>query len=157
MNFDDDKKGPAVKTPPPLIFLTLLLIAYGFEQLLPLNIGQSSTLHIISVSAIVIGLGIIIHVALMFWQAKTCIEPWKPTSAIITSGIYAYSRNPIYAGLCFVQIGLGLYLNSLWVLFSFLPAAMLISALVIKKEERYLESKFGEEYLSYKKRVRRWI
>jgi len=153
----DDTKGPAVKTPPPLIFLTLLLITYGIEQLLPLNIGQSPLLQIISASAIVIGLGIIIHVAFMFWQAKTCIEPWKPTSTIITSGIYAYSRNPIYAGFCFVQVGLGLYLNSLWVLFSFLPAAILVNVLVIKKEEHYLERKFGDEYLSYKERVRRWI
>ncbi len=157
MNFDNDKRGPAVKTPPPLIFLTLLLFAYGIEQYLPLNMGQSPLLNIVSIGAIVIGLGTIIHVGIMFWQAKTCIEPWKPTSTIITGGLYAYSRNPIYTGLCFVQIGLGLYLNSLWVVLSFLPAATLINYLVIHKEEHYLEQKFGDEYLDYKQRVRRWL
>jgi protein-S-isoprenylcysteine O-methyltransferase Ste14 len=157
MNVEDDKKGPAVKVPPPLIFLTFLLIAYGIEQYLPFEMGQSPILWAISVGTITMGLATILHVAIMFRRAKTSIEPWKPTSAIITQGIYAYSRNPIYAGLCFVQIGLGFYLNSLWVVFSFLPAAILINHLVIKREECYLESKFGNEYLNYKERVRRWL
>ncbi len=157
MNYDNDKKGPAVKTPPPLIFLTFLLFAYGVEQYLPLNVGQSPLLNMICVVTIVIGLGSLIHVAIMFRQAKTSIEPWKPTSTIITGGLYAYSRNPIYVGLCLIQIGLGLYLNSLWVVLSFLPAATLVNYLVVHKEEHYLEKKFGDEYLRYKQRVRRWL
>lgn len=157
MNLDDDIKGPAVKFPPPLIFLSLLLSTYGIEQLLPLHIGRSLALDLFSIGITLLGFGIITHVALMFRRAKTCLEPWKPTSTIITSGIYAYSRNPIYAGLCFVQIGLGLYLNSFWVVFSFLPSATLVYYVAIRKEELYLECKFGDEYLHYKKGVRRWL
>jgi protein-S-isoprenylcysteine O-methyltransferase Ste14 len=157
MNQDSDKHGAAVKFPPPLVFLTVLIIFYGINHFFPLNIGSSAVLSLISIAAVTIGFGIIIHVAFMFRRARTHIEPWKPTTTIITDGIYAYSRNPIYTGFCFIQIGLGLYLNSYWTLFSFLPAAFLVHHAAIRKEEIYLESKFGIEYLQYKNSVRCWI
>jgi protein-S-isoprenylcysteine O-methyltransferase Ste14 len=75
----------------------------------------------------------------------------------VSSGIFSISRNPIYVALCFANIGIGLILNSWWVLVSFIPAAILVYLITIKSEESYLERKFGDEYLAYKSRVRRWL
>ena len=104
-----------------------------------------------------LGIGIVILVAQSFKHAETNIEPWKPTTRIISTGIYAYSRNPVYAGFCLVSIGIGIFFNSFWILISFIPSAILVYYVAIKKEEIYLEKKFGEEYLYYKNKVRRWL
>ena len=64
----------------------------------------------------------LLGIGLMFHRHKTSIEPWKPTSTVMAHGPYAYSRNPIYVGFCFVVIGVGLSQNSLWITLSFLPA-----------------------------------
>jgi protein-S-isoprenylcysteine O-methyltransferase Ste14 len=94
-----------------------------------------------------------------FRRVKTHIEPWKPTTTIITTGFFAISRNPIYLAFCVagIGIGIGMILHSWWVVFSCIPAAMLVYYFVIKREEAYLERKFGEAYLQYKARVRRWL
>ena len=157
MNIEDDKKGAAVKFPPPLIFLILLLAAYGVQYFWPIGIGSSSGFKYFGLGIVMLGIGIVILVSRSFKRAKTNIEPWKPTSKIISAGIFAYSRNPIYAGFCFVPIGIGVFLNSLWILISFIPSAVLVYTIAIKKEEAYLEKKFGEEYEHYKSKVRRWL
>jgi protein-S-isoprenylcysteine O-methyltransferase Ste14 len=83
--------------------------------------------------------------------------PWKPTKNIITDGIYGWSRNPIYLGFNLLPIGMGIFFDNVWVLLSFVPAAFTLYHVAIKKEEVYLEEKFGDEYLGYKNKVRRWI
>ena len=100
---------------------------------------------------------VILVAAQSFRRANTSIEPWHPASSIITSGIYRFSRNPIYLAFCWATIGIGMILNSWWVVASFIPAAVLIHLFIIKREEVYLEAKFGEQYLRYKSRVGRWF
>lgn len=156
-NIDNDEKGAAVKFPPPLIFLLSILSAYGIHYLKPLNIGASLEVKIVGILMILLALAAIAYISRIFSKAQTSIEPWKPTIAIISTGFYAWSRNPIYVIFCFATVGLGLLLDSYWVLLSFLPSAVLVYFIAIRKEEAYLERKFGEEYLLYKKRVRRWL
>ena len=105
----------------------------------------------------VVGVGVAIVVNSSFNRVGTAIEPWKPTTAIVTKGIYAWSRNPIYLGFCLINAGIGIANNSFWIFISFIPAAILLYHVAIAKEEAYLEKKFGDEYLAYKKKVRRWI
>ena len=157
MNKEDDLKGPAVKFPPPLIFLILMLVAYGAEHFFPISIGNSSGLKYMGVVIVILGICIVILVKRTFKRAETNIEPWKPTSKIISTGIFAYSRNPVYMAFCLASIGVGIFLNSLWILISFIPSAFLVYTIAIKKEELYLEEKFGEEYMHYKNQVRRWL
>lgn len=157
MSLENDKKGAAVKFPPLLIFLFLLVIAYGLQYFWPISIIGSSGLRYIGGGVVMLGIGIVILAAQSFKRAETNIEPWKPTTKIISTGIYTYSRNPIYTGFCLVLIGIGIFLNSLWILISFIPSAILVYYVAIKKEEIYLERKFGEEYISYKNKVRRWL
>jgi len=92
-----------------------------------------------------------------FFRNKTHIEPWKPTSSIISTGVFRYSRNPIYLAFCLALLAGGLLLDSWWGIVAIAPLAWLLQVLVIRKEEVYLEAKFGECYLDYKRRVRRWF
>ncbi len=90
-------------------------------------------------------------------KAQTNIEPWKPTNAIISDGIYSYSRNPIYVSLILIYLGVASIFNAVWLL---PPLALVLIAMqygVILREERYLKTKFGDEYSGYMKNVRRWI
>ncbi len=157
MASEDDKKGPSVKFPPPLIFLFLMIAAYGVHIIHPVDMASLPTLKYTGLLIVVLGFTVIILISRSFKRANTSIEPWKPTTAIISNGVYTYSRNPIYLALCLITIGMGFFLNSLWVLLSVIPAAVLVYYIAIKKEEAYLEKKFGDEYLQYKNKVRRWL
>jgi protein-S-isoprenylcysteine O-methyltransferase Ste14 len=90
-------------------------------------------------------------------RAKTTIDPSEHSSKVVTSGMYAYSRNPIYLGWFFFISGMGFRNASLSVLAIAVAMILLLFWAVILKEETYLESKFGDEYLSYKNSVRRWL
>ena len=154
------KDNPGVIAPPPLIFLSGLILGgivhwfYPFYTLPPeyLNISR-----ILGILLVVFGLGIILIAKVKMQRAKTNIEPWKPTNAIVTDGIYSYSRNPVYVAMAVIFFGVKLIFNSVW----FAPFLVLVLLVmhygVILREERYLENKFGDEYLNYKKKVRRWI
>jgi len=84
-------------------------------------------------------------------------NPWKPTTEIIQRKPFRISRNPMYLQLILVCVGLAIMLWNLWILLLVPLRAWLLQRLVIAPEEAYLERKFGETYLAYKRRVRRWI
>lgn len=152
-----DKKGAGVKFPPPLIFLLLIFIGIALDYLWPVGMGIPESIKVLGIALLLFAVAVAILVNANFKRLGTAIEPWKPTTNIITTGFYAWSRNPIYAGFCLFNIGLGLAMNSFWVFISFIPGATLVYFIAIAKEEAYLEEKFGKEYLAYKNKVRRWI
>lgn len=157
MSLERDEKGAGVKFPPPLIFLILMIAAYGVHYIWPISLPSSLILKFIGVKLIILGFCIIIIAATSFKRVETSIEPWKPTTAIISTGIFAYSRNPIYVAFCLITIGIGVVLNNVWMVLCTAPSALLVYYVAIKKEEAYLEQKFGEEYVQYKNKVRRWL
>ena len=77
--------------------------------------------------------------------------------SIITNGPYRFSRNPIYLSFTLLQLGLGMWANSAWLVGMLIPTLVLMSYGVIAREERYMARKFGDEYLQYKRAVRRWF
>ncbi len=81
----------------------------------------------------------------------------QPSTAIITTGPFRYSRNPAYVALTLLCVGLGVLLDNPWILVLLLPAVLLVHFGVVRREERYLERRFGEEYRRYKASVRRWL
>ena len=90
-------------------------------------------------------------------HAGTTDSPYEPVSHLVTEGPFHYTRNPAYLSMTMIYTAIATLANALWVI-ALLPVALLvIQRVVIEREERYLEGKFGEEYLSYKARVRRWI
>ena len=153
----EDNRGPGLKFPPPLLALAAIGVAWLVDQLRPLPIvdGEAAWLG----GAAVIGIAVLIALIALahFIEAKTKVEPWHPTTRIIQTGLYRYSRNPIYLSFCIATVGAGLMLNSWWVIASVAVLKSLLERFVISREEAYLERKFGEPYLEYKQRVRRWL
>jgi protein-S-isoprenylcysteine O-methyltransferase Ste14 len=92
-----------------------------------------------------------------FLRAKTTPHPNHPVSALVTSGPYRFSRNPMYVGLSGFVAGLALLANAAWVAAMLVPVWIAMNRLVIAREEVYLERKFGEDYRAFRKRTRRWL
>jgi protein-S-isoprenylcysteine O-methyltransferase Ste14 len=90
-------------------------------------------------------------------KADTPIDVREPTRTVVTTGIYAYTRNPLYLALLLMELGIGSLRNSRWHWLLALPTAALLQRLVIAPEEAYLERKFDGTYIDYKSRVRRWL
>lgn len=92
-----------------------------------------------------------------FHSAGTPVPGNRPTTAIVKVGPYRFSRNPIYLAFSVFQTGIALIVNDAWIIVTLLPAISVMSFVVIPREERYLEARFGEEYKKYKASVRRWL
>ncbi len=153
----EKKDTPNVIAPPPIIFLSGLLLGGFVTWHHPFPILSNTIAIALGVLLVVTGIGVIATTWRQMNAAKTNIEPWKPTTAILDSGLYSISRNPIYVAMIIIYLGVTFLFNSIWYL-PFLPITILFIYFgVILREEKYLESKFGEDYLDYKKRVRRWI
>jgi protein-S-isoprenylcysteine O-methyltransferase Ste14 len=146
-----------VKFPPPLLFLLLIGLGAGLDAIWPLGMGIPESVETLGIAVTLFGVTVVILINGTFKRSSTAIEPWKPTTALITHGFYRYSRNPVYVGFCLFNMGIGLATNSLWIFLSFIPGAVLVYYIAIAREEAYLERAFGQEYLDYKSKVRRWL
>ena len=153
---------PGVRFPPP----TLFIAGFGIAWLLEMYVsririvnarGSTAIFEILGVTCW--GLGIILMVwgLVTFAMARTAILPMRPASRIVDHGPYRFTRNPMYVGMSLAYLGGAFVLNSVWALIFFPVVIALLSRLVITREERYLSSAFGEEYDSYRGRVRRWL
>ena len=106
---------------------------------------------------------VLIAMALFFWSVRTFgaagtpVPGNRPTTAIVRTGPYRFSRNPIYLAFSLLQLGVALWVNSVWVLVTLVPAVALMSFVVIPREEHHLESRFSSDDSPYKATVRRWL
>ena len=149
-----------VIAPPPLLALAALVIGLALDWLLPVRVlsGLLSFPIRIIIAAILVALGAVLGLSALiaFFKAHTHVEPWKPTSALVTGGIFRHLRNPMYVGLCLLLIGAAVLLASVWTLATTLLFALVLHAGVVRREERYLAGKFGEAYRDYCARVPRY-
>lgn len=150
---------PGVIALPPFIFLGFLVAAAMLEAIVPLSVLAAHALARYLVGAalaacgfVMIGMG-----TRRFVAAGTNIPPNLPTTALVVEGIYGQTRNPLYLGATLVYLGLSVASGSLWAILLMMPLLWVINVGVIAREERYLERKFGDAYLAYKARVRRWV
>ena len=90
-------------------------------------------------------------------RARTSLDFRRPTIALVTTGPFRFSRNPSYLSLSLLYIGIGIAMDSIWVLAMIIPVVVVTHVTVIVREERYLERVFGEDYRRYKASVRRWL
>ena len=144
---------------PPLIFLGFLAAATVLEAIVPLPIlvAHSLARYVAGVALAAGGFVMIAIGTRRFAAAGTNIPPTLPTTALVVDGIYRRTRNPLYLGTTLIYLGLGVAAGSLWVIGLLVPLLWVINVGVVKREERYLERKFGDAYRAYKARVRRWI
>ncbi|MBO0912523.1 MAG: isoprenylcysteine carboxylmethyltransferase family protein [Acidobacteria bacterium] len=141
---------------PPAIYL--IAIAAGlllhFARPIPFAPGLAKPLGaIIAIGAAALS----VWSVRTFRSAGTPVPGNRPTAAIVKSGPYRFSRNPIYLAFSLFQTGIALMVNDAWILVTLLAAVSVISFVVIPREERYLQARFGKEYGTYKAGVRRWL
>jgi len=106
---------------------------------------------------VVLAIALFSYSVAKFRAAGTPVPARKPTTVIVRTGPYRFSRNPIYLAFSLLQLGIAIWVNSLWLLATLVGAVALIHSIVIPREEQYLERRFGAEYLDYKASVRRWL
>ncbi len=142
---------------PFVIYMVLGVIAALLQRWLPLPALAPARAPILGTIIMVLSLAIGLPSVLNMLAAKTTPNPHRPTTALVFSGPYRFSRNPMYVGLTLLYVGLVIYFRVTWGLL-LLPAIIwLVTIWVIVPEETYLEQKFGTAYLEYKSTVRRWI
>ena len=146
-----------VPVPPPLIFVAGLA-AGGVAELVRSTTGPSRSISLtIGVVGVLAWLALDGLASMRFVRAGTPVIPFKPTTALVVDGPYRISRNPIYLGMAALYVGLAFLLGILWSLLLLPFVLIAVDRLIIAREEPYLERKFGQDYVEYKKRVRRWI
>jgi protein-S-isoprenylcysteine O-methyltransferase Ste14 len=141
---------------PPFVFLTAILLG--------IVLNRAWHLHFIPSGLWLLGPFLIFCAALLFLlsfrefhAAGTSVRGSERTTAIVRTGPYRFSRNPIYLSFILLMLGLSVWLNDLWLLITLVPAVGVIAGVVISREERFLERNFGDQYSSYKAAVRRWL
>lgn len=145
---------------PPLLFLGALLLGVVLDRLLgfPIPLPDGGLARwIIGGSLILAGLALATAGIRNFSRAGTPVPSIHPTRVLVTSGIHARTRNPIYLGMFLTYGGIGVAARSPWILILMLPLAVTIRYGVVAREEAYLERRFGDAYRAYKARVRRWL
>jgi protein-S-isoprenylcysteine O-methyltransferase Ste14 len=145
-----------VIAPPPIIYLVFLLLGFVLESVMPDN-DLPAVVQWLGALLIVAGLALGFGFERALKRADTPANPFKPTQSIATDGVYRFTRNPAYLSMTIVYVGIALAADAPWALVLLIPATLVIQFGVIAREERYLERSFGDEYLSYKQRTRRWI
>jgi protein-S-isoprenylcysteine O-methyltransferase Ste14 len=155
MNQKDDHAQITIN--PFLIYIFVALGAVLLQRFLPLPFIEQSDARIIGVMIMIINIIIGLPAARKMLSAKTSLNPHRPTTALVFSGPYRFSRNPMYIGLTLLYAGLMVFFQITWGLLLLPFVIWLITIWVIIPEEKYLETKFGNEYLNYKSSVRRWV
>ena len=146
-----------IKIPPPILVLILATSNYFSQN--QLEIIYLPYKHSISILILLVGTIILINPVFKFIKSKTTVNPVKfvNVNKLVTSGIYKYSRNPMYLGMILIIISTSIfYLNYYSMLTPFI-FYFWINRFQIKREEIFLKEKFGKEYLSYISKTRRWI
>ncbi len=156
----ETRDNAGVIAPPPLIALAAVVLGLALDWLLPAYLLRVllSWPERIAIAVVLIGTGAALAIPAMrgFRSAGTHVEPWKPSLALVTDGIFGWLRNPMYVGLTLLLAGLSILLASDWMLVMTIIFVPVIHFGVVKREERYLEAKFGDAYRSYKARVPRY-
>ncbi len=150
-------EGPGLPVHPPVVYLLALLVAVGLNFLWPTSLLPGWWGVITGILVIGWGVAIMPAVVSRFRRAGTAFDPHKPASALITDGPYRFSRNPAYVALTLWYLGIGLVLNNAWILLLAIPPVLVMDRRAIPREERHLEEKFGQDYVRYKAKVRRWL
>lgn len=157
MAVEPDSAG--VRLPPPFIYLGALLLGLAADRLVALSYFGIDRWLLVATGALLFAAGAVMMLAAagLFRRLGTNIPPSRPTTLIATTGPYRWTRNPMYLGMALVYAGIAVGFDGAIAL-ALLPLVLIvIQKQVIAREERYLESKFGDDYRRYKAKVRRWL
>jgi protein-S-isoprenylcysteine O-methyltransferase Ste14 len=147
-------------TRPPFLYLACLLTGLALDRVrpLPLALPEAALIRWTGGGGpIVLGVAVVAAGIRNFSRAATPVPSNQPVRALVTTGIHAWSRNPIYVGMSLCYAGIAIAARSPWVLILSLPLVVILRYGVVAREEAYLERRFGDTYRDYKARVRRWL
>jgi protein-S-isoprenylcysteine O-methyltransferase Ste14 len=142
---------------PPLVYLASIALGALMQRVVPLPFLPRTIAVWLGASLVAVAIALLFSAVAKFRAAGTPVPARKPTTVIVRTGPYRFSRNPIYLAFSLLQLGIAIWTNSLWLLATLVGAVALIHYVVVPKEEQYLERKFGTYYLEYKASVRRWL
>jgi protein-S-isoprenylcysteine O-methyltransferase Ste14 len=152
-----EEDRPGVPIAPPLLFVLPIVASLALEWFVPTGFMHGALRWIVGVLIFVAGVALNVVGFITQKRAGTDPIPFNPSTRIVAHGLYRFTRNPMYIGFALCTFGLAVLVDSAWVLLAVPVGLVLIHRIVVTREELYLERKFGEEYLTYKRRVRRWI
>ncbi|MEP6748930.1 MAG: isoprenylcysteine carboxylmethyltransferase family protein [Bacteroidota bacterium] len=156
---ENKKDSPGVYTPPPLIYVVTFLAALLVQKFIPIDaslIGTKLT-KITGIIFFMIAVFFLFRSLRQFFYSKNTLILIKPAFSLQTGGIYNITRNPMYVGLAFIYLGVSCFIGNWWNIILFPLLLVIVQERIIKCEEKYLERRFGTEYISYKTKVRRWL
>lgn len=142
---------------PPLIYLGAIVLGLLLHFAWSVRLVSRATSVPLGGTVVLVAAVLFLYAVRTFETAGTPVRANCPTTMIVRTGPYRYSRNPIYLAFSLLQIGIAFWVNSFWLLVTLMPAVVLMSFVVIPREERYLEAHFPSDYLPYKASVRRWL
>jgi protein-S-isoprenylcysteine O-methyltransferase Ste14 len=142
---------------PPIVTLMFIVIAYFLGRFVPIPFVPPMMLRNVGLLLTFIGFLLGVGAFIEFRKVRTTLDPHASAKQLVTSGIYRYTRNPIYLGFLLMVIGLPLNSGLIWGLVMAPLYMMTMTRLVIEREEAYLEKKFKDQYTGYRSRVRRWL
>jgi protein-S-isoprenylcysteine O-methyltransferase Ste14 len=143
--------------PAPLIFLLFLLLGALLDRVIPVHLHPNDAGYVIGVGFAVVAILIGTSALMAMRQAHTSPVPSRPAAALVESGVFGHSRNPMYLSMFLMYLGISFFVNVIWLLLLFPAVFFLVDYAVVRREERYLDGRFGDEYKRFKARVPRWI
>ncbi|GLS29342.1 Protein-S-isoprenylcysteine O-methyltransferase Ste14 [Mesorhizobium albiziae] len=155
---DDTADTAQVVVRPPLAWALAVVAGLALHWLVPLPfLPAGLPVGWLGAAIFVLALALFAWAIVTVTRSGSNVPTNRPTTAIVESGPYRFTRNPIYLGMVLGLIGLAIALDNLWLLIALAPFALVIRYGVVAREEAYLERKFGDVYRGYRSRVRRWL
>ena len=156
---ENKKDNPGVYVPPPLFYVVTFIAAVFIQRKFPID---DSSFHlpavkILGIVFIVISLFFSVRSLRQFFQSKNSLMTIRPAFSLQKNGIYHITRNPMYVGLAILYLGITCFIGNWWNIILFPLLVVFVQEYIIKHEERYLARRFGQEYLDYRYKVRRWL
>jgi protein-S-isoprenylcysteine O-methyltransferase Ste14 len=142
---------------PPLVYLGSIALGVILHFVRPVSLFPRGVSWRFGAALVLFAIGVFVFAVRTFRAAGTPVPGNQPTTKIVVSGPYRFSRNPIYLAFSLFLLGIALWVNSLWLVLALFVAVAIMSLVVIPREERYLEARFPSEYSPYKASVRRWL
>jgi protein-S-isoprenylcysteine O-methyltransferase Ste14 len=154
------RDNPRVTAPPPLLALAAIVVGLTLDWIFPAYLLTLllSVVERVVVGALLISAGFALGISAnrAFHSAGTHVRPWKPSTALVTDGIFGWLRNPMYVGGTLFLAGISILLASDWTLVMTVVGVAILHFGVVRREEQYLELKFGDAYRQYRGRVPRY-
>ena len=154
---NDERDNPGIRVPPPLIYLLPLASGLLLDRRVHAPFLLRGAARLLGWALVGGGMALAVWFARTMRGADTTMRTDKPVSRVVQEGPFRYSRNPGYLSLTMLYAGIAVLRNALWAILLLPLVLYVIQREVIEREERYLERTFGDEYLNYKRRVRRWV